>query len=233
MQTNDSLAPAENGHLLALAFEGKSVRIFERDGDPWFVAKDVCDLLDIANSRDAVSRLDDDQRESVPTDTIRGRQNVTVVSESGLYQILFLSIKPEAKRFRKWVTSEVLPQIRKTGGYVGGASTALSKLENALVDLAREHDARIGDLEAHMRPGDDWLSIANWVALRNYPRLNHGRTAKLSRIATERSGAAKLPIGTEKSGRNTRRTFSPRVLDAFAPAIVERWLAKDQEGGFA
>ncbi|WP_229595007.1 BRO family protein [Rossellomorea vietnamensis] len=84
----------------------------------YFVAKDVCNLLEIAKNRDAVSRLDDDERGSVLVDTLGGKQTVTAVNESGLYSIIFTSRKEEAKKFKKWVTSEVLPTVRKHGVYM-------------------------------------------------------------------------------------------------------------------
>lgn len=102
-------------------FENKDfgkVRTVTLNGAPWFVAADVCRALDIANSRDAVKRLDDDERGVVSTDTLGGVQEMTVVNESGLYSIVLGSRKPEAKQFKRWITHEVIPTIRKTGGYV-------------------------------------------------------------------------------------------------------------------
>jgi prophage antirepressor-like protein len=94
------------------------IRSININGDAWFIGKDVCDALGIANASDAVSRLEDDERDVIGiTDTIGRRQSTTIISESGLYSIIFQSKKAEAKKFRKWVTSEVLPQIRKTGSF--------------------------------------------------------------------------------------------------------------------
>ena len=93
------------------------IRVQVINQEPWFVAKDVCDALTIEKHRDAVSRLDDDERGSVVVDTLGGKQAVAAVNESGLYNLIFQSRKPEAKVFRKWVTGEVLPSIRKTGSY--------------------------------------------------------------------------------------------------------------------
>lgn len=87
------------------------------DDEIWFVAKDVCKILGIRKYRDAISRLDDDERVSILVDTLGGKQQMTAVNESGLYSLVFMSRKPEAKKFRKWVTSEVLPSIRKYGYY--------------------------------------------------------------------------------------------------------------------
>lgn len=85
---------------------------------PWFVAKDVCEVLGISNHSDAIGRLDSDEKDEVGiTDPIGRKQKTAVVYESGLYALIFTSRKEEAKAFKKWVTSEVLPSIRKTGTY--------------------------------------------------------------------------------------------------------------------
>ena len=97
------------------------VRVTEVNGEPMFVAKDVCDILGICKYRSALERLDNDERGSVRVDTPGGAQEVGAVTESGLYTLIIRSDKPAAKPFRKWVTSEVLPSIRKTGGYLAAA----------------------------------------------------------------------------------------------------------------
>lgn len=90
------------------------VRTVVRDGEPWFVAKDICEILELTNPTVAIESLDDDERSKYSL----GRQGeVNIVNESGLYALVFKSRKPEAKAFRKWVTSDVLPTIRKTGWY--------------------------------------------------------------------------------------------------------------------
>jgi prophage antirepressor-like protein len=98
-------------------FDQSPVRAIVQDGEPWFVAKDVCDILDIDNPSQAVGRIDDDERGTTTVRTPGGPQEVLTVNESGVYALIFTSRKPEAKRFRKWVTSEVLPAIRRTGRY--------------------------------------------------------------------------------------------------------------------
>lgn len=96
----------------------KPIRVELVAGEPWFVAKDVCDALGIEKYRDALGRLEDDEKGCpVTVDTLGGPQKMSAVNESGLYNLIFQSRKPEAKKFRKWVTSEVLPSIRKTGRY--------------------------------------------------------------------------------------------------------------------
>lgn len=98
-------------------FNQNQVRTVIKEGEPWFVAKDVCDILEITKYRDAIATLDADERELVLVDTLGGNQRMSVISESGLYALVFKSRKPQAQVFRKWVTSEVLPTIRKTGQY--------------------------------------------------------------------------------------------------------------------
>lgn len=113
--TNPATSPVE------FSFEGLSVRTVTQRDEPWFVAADVAKVLEIGRTDDAVRRLDDDEK---GTDIIRtpgGSQEMTVINESGLYSLILTSRKPSAKRFKKWVTAEVLPAIRKTGGYMVAA----------------------------------------------------------------------------------------------------------------
>lgn len=93
-------------------FGDYQVRTVIKEGEPWFVAKDVCEVLEIQNTTQAMSRLDEEERSFLNM----GRQGITnVINESGLYSLILTSRKPEAKAFKKWVTSEVLPSIRKRG----------------------------------------------------------------------------------------------------------------------
>jgi prophage antirepressor-like protein len=103
--------------IIPFDFETNAVRVVMKDGAPHFVAADVCRILEISKYRDAVARLDEDERVSVFVDTLGGQQAMTAVNESGLYALIFASRKPAAKRFRKWVTGEVLPAIRRDGSY--------------------------------------------------------------------------------------------------------------------
>lgn len=96
-------------------FGDYQVRTVIKEGEPWFVAKDVCSVLEVLNTSEAVSRLDDDEKGIDSIQTNGGQQKLTIINESGLYSIILTSRKPEAKAFKKWVTSEVLPSIRKSG----------------------------------------------------------------------------------------------------------------------
>ena len=100
-------------------FDESLVRTVVKDGEAWFVAKDVCDILDIGDPSKAVDRLDEDETGTTSIRTTVGQRELLTVNEFGLYSLIFTSRKPEAKRFRKWVTSEVLPAIRQTGRYCG------------------------------------------------------------------------------------------------------------------
>lgn len=120
MTNKNQISPAAAGKTEVFSFsqEKTPVRVQIINGEPWFMAKDVCRVLGISKYRDAVSRLDDDERGSVLVDTLGGVQSVSAVSESGLYSLIFQSRKAEARMFRRWVTSEVLPSIRRKGRYV-------------------------------------------------------------------------------------------------------------------
>lgn len=103
--------------LQIFSYQSHEVRKVEVNGEPWFVLKDVCSILNINNQSDVYNRLDDDEKGVAQIDTLGGQQKMSTVNESGLYHVILRSDKPEAVPFRKWVTSEVLPQIRKAGNY--------------------------------------------------------------------------------------------------------------------
>jgi prophage antirepressor-like protein len=116
-----------------------SVRAVESNGDVWFVARDVCDILEIKNVSDALERLDKDEKNTIViSEGIRGNPNMSVINESGVYALVFTSRKPEAKVFKKWVTSEVLPAIRKTGKY-----EIPKTLEERSLEMMAELSARV------------------------------------------------------------------------------------------
>ena len=117
--------------LAPFAFEGRQVRVItDEQGEPWFVAADVCSVLDIGNPRQAMSRLDEDEKGVISTDTPGGEQSMTTVNEPGLYNLVLGSRKPQARRFKRWVTHEVLPAIRRTGRYaIAGTMAALPTAE--------------------------------------------------------------------------------------------------------
>ncbi len=134
--------------LQVFNFGAEEVRVVKDEhGEPWWVAKDVCGVLGIDKYRDALTRLDDDERGSVLLDTRGGEQRASTINESGLYSLILRSRKPEAKAFKKWITSVVLPAIRKHGGYQmteGYADQIPKSLPEALrfaAELAEQKEA--------------------------------------------------------------------------------------------
>lgn len=134
-----------NTLIQAFDFEETPVRIHLRETEPWFVAADVCRVLDIANSRDAIGGLDEDEKTTVANPDSRpgepGAKFFNLINESGLYALIFKSRKAEAKRFRKWVTGEVLPALRQQGAYAlpgkpSGLELELAKLREMLLRSA-------------------------------------------------------------------------------------------------
>lgn len=133
------------------------VRSVVKDGEPWFVAVDVCKALEIKNNRDALGRLDDDEKGVVSTDTLGGEQEVGVVNESGLYTLVLGSRKPEAKAFKRWITHDVIPAIRKTGGYIQGEESMSDDdlIARALVMAQKKIELR----EQQLREKDAQLEL--------------------------------------------------------------------------
>ncbi|MEV2520532.1 BRO family protein, partial [Paenibacillus larvae] len=103
--------------LQVFNFTGKEVRVIMKDGHPWWVAKDVCSVLDHSDVSMAVKRLDEDEKLTQTLFVSGQNRNVWFVNEPGLYSLILTSRKPESKKFKRWVTHEVLPAIRQTGKY--------------------------------------------------------------------------------------------------------------------
>lgn len=126
-------------------------RIVDQNGEPWWIAKDVCDVLGIDNSSQAVSRLDDDEKSTIIiSEGAQGGPPRGIINESGLYSLILTSRKPEAKQFKKWVTAEVLPAIRKTGSYQ--AAPIETQLNNpaALRGILLSYTEKVLALEAQV-----------------------------------------------------------------------------------
>lgn len=112
-----------------------NLRCIEIDGEPWFVGKDVATALGYSNTRDALSRhVDVEDKGVVNHDTPSGIQKMTIINESGLYSLILSSKLDSAKRFKRWVTSEVLPCIRKHGGYISSTKTVVEILNILVAD---------------------------------------------------------------------------------------------------
>lgn len=109
--------------LQSFTYQTNEVRTVQRNGEPWFVLRDVCEVLCIGSPHKVYERLDEDEKGRSQIPTPGGLQEMSVINESGLYAVILRSDKPEAKPFRKWVTTEVLPSIRKNGGYIAQQET--------------------------------------------------------------------------------------------------------------
>lgn len=149
-------------HDVELAFEGKVLEPIDHGGQRWFLAKDICQILGLRSVRDATRLLDDDEVCLLPTQTAGGIQDVLAVNESGAYHLTFTSRKPVAKRFRRWVTDEVLPQIRRTGEYRPDAGTQTDS-------GAPKSDISAADLRllAELKEGDIYQSTRHLVTRMN------------------------------------------------------------------
>ena len=123
--------------LQVFNFEKRDVRVVMKDGQPWWVAKDVCDILELNNITEALRGLDEDELTSEILKSGGQGREMRLVSESGVYTLVMRSNKPEAKRFRKWVTSEVLPQLMRTGSY----SVKKDPDEERKLEIARQRIA--------------------------------------------------------------------------------------------
>ena len=172
-------------------FKGASLRtLTDESGEPWFVAKDVCDILGLENSRKATADLDSDEKNTVTiSDGIAGNPNKTIISEPGLYRLVMKSRKTEAKEFQRWVTHEVLPQIRKTGGYIPTTDadddmTILAKavmigqrtMEEQKQRIAAQQ-SRIDELQPKASAWDNFVDIPDALSVRDSAKLlsNLGR----------------------------------------------------------
>lgn len=150
--------------------ESHPVRVVMVDGNPWFVAADVCNAIGIINHRDAVGKLDEDEKGVGSTDTLGGKQEVTIINESGLYTLILRcrdAVKQgtTAWRFRKWVTNEVLPAIRKNGEY--GYVEPVPKCAGEPLNWRQKEELRglINDIAQSFQYRNAWVSGV-WMALR-------------------------------------------------------------------
>jgi hypothetical protein len=148
-----------SAEMIPFMFKDNAVRTVEINGDPWFVGKDVCRVLDIKDHNQALARLQDDERGGYSVPTPMGEQTAIIVSEAGLYRLIFASRKAEAEEFKRWLAHDVLPQIRKTGRYAPKA-----------------------DPDTFPMPGDDRaLALRNWQldVVKTIHRLDGAASARL------------------------------------------------------
>lgn len=197
-----------------------SIRHVMIDGDPWFVLVDVCRVLEISNSRDSASSLDEDEKGVATIDTPGGLQESTVINESGLYSLTLRSRKPQAKVFKKWITSEVLPSIRKTGQY-SRSKTGLELLRDQ-VDMAIAHEKKMMELETRQHTTEARVDALegnyDWFAALGYAKLHHHPTdrAYLSCVGKKASALMRErglePVKRQDAVFGTINTYPADIL---------------------
>lgn len=148
--------------LIQHTFHGQSVRVSaDEHGEPWFVLADLCAVLGIARPAVVAARIADDMKGVCQADTPGGRQQMTTVNEPGMWTVILRSDSPNAEPVRRWVTTEVLPSIRKTGSYALGAQTPEQRIALAVIEaqtLLAEKDATIAVLAP---PAAAWNALAD------------------------------------------------------------------------
>lgn len=160
------------------------IRAIEKDGEPWFVAADVCRALEIADTWNALQRLDDDEKDTCLISTPGGIQEMSIANEPGLYSLVLGSRKPEAKSFKRWITHEVIPSIRKTGTYsVRQTDPTKQSLAEAKLRNSRAREASV------------WLKIAKEVSIPSYKDI----CAHYASTALAGKEVLPLPESTERT----------------------------------
>ena len=191
--------------LQVFNYKAQEVRTTIINDEVWFVAKDVCDVLEISKYRDAISRLDRDERVSVKVDTLGGTQRMTAINESGLYTLIFRSNKPEAKQFSRWVRHEVLPSIHRTGSYT--------------VNRPRMSHEEI-EIQRNALNLERAKLINSMIENPSFPMTPETKTVfahEVFKLASGHDYLAMLPVSTEKSG------LSQRMYATFSNSQIQQW----------
>ena len=146
------------------------IRTIQQNGEPWFVGKDVADILGYQNgSRDVNRHVDEDDRQNYQNGTFESNRGLTIINESGLYSLILSSKMPKAKEFKRWVTSEVIPAIRKTGGYIAGSENMtdaeiMAKAVLVAQSTIQQRDQRIKELENDVQAAKPKVLFADAVS---------------------------------------------------------------------
>jgi prophage antirepressor-like protein len=213
-----------SGLPVPLQFEGRDVRVIDKDGEPWWVLADVCTVLEIGNPSQVASRLDDDEKNTlINNEGTPGNPNLTIISEPGLYKLLMTSRKSVAKRFDRWVRHEVLPQIRKTGSYGAQvpevATQIIEGLKEALRPLAVRFD---GQDQAIERVEDQVNDLGDKVdGLTNKMDRIEAKLSRTRRKITELTKCEHVSAINEMGGRCPCCSISQIVVDGEKSRFAE------------
>ena len=177
-------------------YKGSAVRTVEKNSEVWFVAKDVCDILELENVSKAISSLDDDEKMTLTNSEGHsgqrgGAQSYNVINEPGMYKLIFKSRKAEAKEFTRWVTHEVLPEIRRTGSY-GVKQRTQAEIE----EKHREHERMMKDL--NLRGAQILQSMIDKELFPLTPETRTVFAHEVFKLVTGHSYLGMLPESTEK-----------------------------------
>lgn len=219
---------AASDSLVPFDFDGSRVRVILRDGEPWFVAVDVATALGYEKSRNAIAQhVDNEDRSTAPNEG--GGSDRIIINESGLYALIFGSKLPAAKTFKRWITSEVLPAIRKTGSYAIAPRDDLDVVQG-MIDAIRADRRRIAAVEGRQEDVESQLAgvigrLDHFTALgyakRNSLPTNTGFLQRLGRQAS----AIMRERGIERPERDDQRygsvgSYPIDVLDAAAERLA-------------
>ncbi len=189
------------------------VRVVTIDGEPWWVAADVCSVLGIIDVRDAVNRLYSDDRVQTPVVDSAGRinPNTWAINESGMYELVIRSDKPNAREFRRWITSEVLPEIRRTGSYSVVPLQPLDDLDMVEVAIRniREQRARVAAVEQRQSAVEirqDAVEAKVSAVAGEHGWFTSLAYAKLNRLSTDR-------VSCQKHGQRASRLMRDQGLE--------------------
>lgn len=197
-------------------------------GDPWWVAPDVCAVLELSNPTEAIRSLDDDEKSTLRIS--EGGPERNIINEPGLYSLIIRSNKPEAKKFKRWITHEVLPAIRKTGQYDVGNATELDLIIKSAQAMKKiearqiEHDQRLQVLEAkqHTNSGETgYWTISAWCRLNNLT-LSMDDAKRKGRLASRLSAQWGVPVSKVPDERfGSVNSYREDVLDEVFDPIEE------------
>ena len=205
-----SIAKAQNDFTI-FKFGDSEIRVINKCGEPWFVAKDVCDALNLTNSRKALTALDDDEKGVTLSYTLGGEQNLSIVSESGMYTLVLRCRDAVNKgsvphKFRKWVTAEVLPSIRKTGSY-GNTLKAKKALPGKITTEQQEAIKQLVMSRGQSLPKEKQAKamITMWLSLKSHFGCSYKEISE-EQFTEALSLAARVPLEGELIGKQEKST---------------------------
>lgn len=194
----------------AFTYQDQPVRTITVDGQPGFIANDLCSVLELTNPRQTLTYLDDDEKGVTTNDTLGGAQQMAYVTEAGMYSLVLRSRKPEAKMFKRWITHDVLPQIRKTGAYAAPALSGPELMAKALLEAAetiKASDRKVLELTPKAEAFDSFLSTNGDYSVNEAAKL-------LARDHNIVTGEKRLRSKLEEWGWIYRQSGVPRAKQA-------------------